>query len=65
MARGDGDIVGRNDLIGEQQPERRADCAQQPVAEIRLLSRFHGIDAGRLEDVEAREAGLNSPNQTM
>lgn len=41
-------VVGRNHLIGEQRPKQRVDCAQQPVAEVRFLPGFHGIDnAGR------------------
>ena len=30
-------VVGRNDLIGEQHPKQRVDRAQQPVAEVRFL----------------------------
>src|SRR5580693_7372818 len=48
-----GQVVGRNHLIGEQQLKRRVDCAQQPVAEIRFLTRLHGIDIRGPEYVNA------------
>lgn len=41
---GAGQVVSGNHLIGEQHPKRRVDRAQQPVAEIRFLTRLHGVD---------------------
>src|SRR5437016_3332330 len=41
---GAGQVVSGNHLIGGQHPKRRVDRAQQPVAEIRFLTRLHGVD---------------------
>ena len=48
-------IVGANDLVGEQHPKRRVGRAQQTVAEIRLLARLDRIDICRPKHVNARE----------
>ena len=52
---GPGQVVGSNHLVGEQHTKRWVDPAQQPVAEIRFLSRLHGVDVGRPEDINTRE----------
>jgi hypothetical protein len=48
-------IVGPNHQVGEHHPKRRANSAQQAVAEIRFPPRLDGIDVGRPEDVNARK----------
>src|SRR5579862_1921299 len=47
-----GQIVGTNDLVGEQNPEHGVDAPQDAVAEIRLLPRLHRIDVCRTEDID-------------
>ena len=48
-----GQVVGPNDLIGEQHPKKRVDRAQHAVAQIRFLARLHRIDIRRSEDINA------------
>jgi cytochrome b561 len=52
---GTGQIVGANYLVGEQHPKDGVDPAQQAVAEIWFLPRFHGVDVRGPEDVSAGE----------
>ena len=53
-----GQIVGWNDLIGEQQPERGLNGAQKPVAEIGFLPWLHRIDIRRSEEIDLGEPGI-------
>ena len=48
---GSGQVVGLNDLIGEQHPKNWVDCAQQAVAQTRFLPRLYRIDIGWSEDI--------------
>ena len=48
---GSGQVVGPNDLIGEQHPKSRVDRAQQAIAQIRFLARLHRIDIRGSEDI--------------
>ena len=50
-------VVGPNHLVGEEQPKRGVDRAQEAIAEIRLLPGLHRVDVGGPEDIDAREAG--------
>jgi hypothetical protein len=50
---GAGQVVGPNHLVGEQQPKRRVDRAQQAVAEIRFLARLRGVDVRGPEEINA------------
>src|SRR4029077_2504788 len=43
-------VVGSNHLVGEERSQRRVDCAQEAVAEIRFLSRLHRVDVRGPED---------------
>ena len=52
---GPSQVVGPNDLVGEQHAKRGVDHAQKAVAQIRFLSRLHGIDVCGPEDENARE----------
>ena len=51
-----GQVVGPNDLIGEQHPKNRVDRAQQAVAQIRFLAWLHRIDIRGSEDIEIGRA---------
>ena len=42
-----GQVVGLNHLVGQQQPNRRIDLAQQAVTEVRFLARLQGIAVRR------------------
>ena len=55
-------VVGANDVVGEKHPKHGVNRAEQPVAEIRLLPRLHGIDVGGPEDVKTGEP---SPKQLL
>src|ERR1700751_5557718 len=48
-------VVGTNYLVREQQSKCRVDRAQQAVAEVRFLPRFHGVDVGGSKDLYPRE----------
>lgn len=54
-------VVGANHLIGEQHPKRRVDRTQQPVAEVRFLPGFDGIDIGGPEDIKTGETVMVLP----
>src|ERR1700722_6536190 len=48
-------VVGLNHLVGEEQPKRGVDRAQETIVEIRLLPWPHGIDVCGPKDVHPRE----------
>ena len=50
-----GQVVGPNHLVREQHPKRGVDRSQQAVTEIRFLSRLHGVDVRRPEEVNPGE----------
>jgi hypothetical protein len=52
---GSGQVVGSNDLVGEQ-PKRRVDRAQQAIAEIWFPPPRHRVDVRGSEDVNAGKA---------
>jgi hypothetical protein len=50
-------IVGRDRQVGEQDPKRGVDRAQEPAAKIRFLPRLHRIDVAGPEDEYVRKSG--------
>src|SRR5260370_17927080 len=52
-----GQVVGPNDLIGEQHAKNRVDRAQQAVAQIRFFAWLQRIDICGSEDIDAGKTG--------
>src|SRR5258706_12854930 len=50
-------VVGLNDLVGEQHSKNRVDRAQQAVAQIRFLAWLHRIDTRGAEEINAGKTG--------
>ena len=54
-----GQVVGPNDLIGEQHSKNRVDRAQDAVAQIRFFAWLYRIDIRGSEDINAEKTGCN------